>query len=160
MSKSLNARIFGFPIGVTLIASFWLLVFSWLWTGTLFNGTTIPSLDWLALNGMVEEDVNGMPIGWQLLGILGIFLQTAGLVTLLQWRDASKLGEAVQTGLLAAITFSTPVVMLPLVFRPEHNVTLFLINLGTYVIGLPTTAMLILWLKNVGRSRGITSLID
>ncbi|MEM7114883.1 MAG: hypothetical protein AAF614_20775 [Chloroflexota bacterium] len=153
MNKLINARIVGFPVVITLIASFWLLVFSWLWTGSLFNGTNIPSLNWLAENGLVEADVDGMPLGWQLLGISGIILQTAGLVTLLQWRNATKMMEAAQTGLLVALFFSVPIIMLPLVFRPEHNVTLFLMNLGTYLIGLPTTAMVVAKLTNVGQKR-------
>ncbi|MEM7535254.1 MAG: hypothetical protein AAF639_23965 [Chloroflexota bacterium] len=156
MKQLMNTRIFGLPVMITLLASFWLLVFSWLWTGSLFNGATIPSLDWLAQNGLVEADVDGMPIGWQLLGIFGTMLQTAGLVTLLQWRNTSKMGEAVQTGLIAAIAFAVPVIMMPLVFRPEHNVTLFLMNLGTYVIGLPTTAMVITGLKNLGGHEATT----
>ncbi len=144
MKTIINYRIRNIPVLPLFLTMFWLLVVSWLWTGTLFNGNTIPNLDWLAENGLVEADVNGMPLGWQLLGISGTVFEAWGLYTLLSWRKARTARAALQTGVLASIFFALPIVMLTMVFRPEHNVTLFLMNISKYIVAWGSTALL-LW---------------
>ena len=149
MKKVMNFRIFGFPIVIALVATFWMLIISWLWTGSLFNGINIPAFpDWLALNGLEEADVDGMPIAWQLLGIFGIFLQTTGLMVLMKWRNAPGYAGAVQIGFIATLFFAIPIVMLPMIFRPDHNVTLFLIEAGKYAVSWVSTALVVTRLTN------------
>ncbi|MEM7797937.1 MAG: hypothetical protein AAF633_02000 [Chloroflexota bacterium] len=147
MKKIMNFRIFGFPIVIAFVATCWMLIVSWLWTGSLFNGINIPAFpDWLALQGLEEADVDGMPLGWQLLGILGVYLQTAGLIILMRWRNRSGYADAAQTAFVAALFFAIPIVMLPMVFRPDHNVTLFLIEAGKYGVSWVSTALILTWL--------------
>ena len=82
-----------------------------------------------------------------------ILIQTIGLAILLKWRNVSTLVGAAQTGLIASIAFSVPIVMYPMVYRPEHNVILFLINASNYIFGLVTTAMLLSVLPGFRKTR-------
>ncbi|MEM7344621.1 MAG: DUF1761 domain-containing protein [Chloroflexota bacterium] len=150
MKKIMNFHLLGLPVVTLLIASFWLLIATWLWTGSLFNGVNFPSLpSWENLNGLTEEDFDNMSISWQLVGIFATVIQTVGLAILLKWRKISTYLAAAQTGLVASVAFSVPIVMYPLVFQPDHNVTLFLINAGNYIFGLVTTAIILTSLPGI-----------
>ena len=153
MKKIMNFQLLGLPIVPIFISAFWLLIVTWLWTGSIFNGVNFPNLPaWPELNGLTDDDMASISVSWQLVGVFAIVLQTLGLATLLKWRNVSTLATAVQTGLIASIAFSVPIVLYPLVFRPEHNVTLFLINAGNYIFGLVTTAVLLTILTRLGKS--------
>lgn len=154
MKKVMDYQFFGIPVVTVLIAAFWLLVATWLWTGSLFNGVNFPALPaWPELNGLTDDDMGAISVSWQLVGLLAILLQTLGLATLLKWRQVSTLAQAAQTGLIASIAFSMPIIIYPLVFRPEHNVMLFLINASNYLFGLVTTAMLLYVLPGISQGR-------
>ncbi|MEM7030057.1 MAG: hypothetical protein AAF629_10870 [Chloroflexota bacterium] len=150
MKKVMNYQFFGYPVAPILIAAFWMLIASWMWSGSLFNGINFPSLpSWQELNGLTEADLDVMPISWQLVGILAILIQTVGLAILLKWRKVSTIAMAVQTGLIASMAFSVPIVMYPMVYHPDHNIMLFLINAGNYMFGLVTTAILLTVLPGI-----------
>lgn len=154
MKKVMKVQLFRIPVVTTLIAAFWMLIATWLWTGSLFNGINFPALpSWQELNGLTEADLDVMTVPWQLVGILAILIQTVGLAILLKWRQVSTLADAVQTGLIASLAFSVPIVMYPLVYHPDHNVTLFLINASNYIFGAVTTAMLLSLLPGIRETR-------
>ena len=149
MKKIMNIQLLGFPVLTTLIAAFWLLVVTWMWWGSLFNGEMFPALSWPELNGLTEADLNGLSTFWSMLGVLAIFVQTLGLTMVLKWRSSLTIMTAVQTGLLVSIMFVVPIAAYPLIFRPEHNLALFLVDAGNYVIGLVTTAVLLTVLPGI-----------
>ena len=154
MKKGMNFQILGYPVVTILIASFWLLVATWMWWGSLFNGENIATLPaWPALNGLTETAFDNMPISWQLVGAGAILLQTLGLATLLRWRNATTVTMAIQTGLIAGLFFAVPIAIYPLSFRPEHNVMLFLVDAGNYLVGLMTTAVLLTFLPGIREKR-------
>lgn len=147
MKKLMGFEIMGVQVVPILLSAFALLTTLWMWWGSVFSES------WPGLNGIVETEMDGMPLNLQLFAAFLILIQMIGFVTVMKWRGINGVMGAIQTALILGVSFMVPIPAYQFVFRPEHNLDLFLIDAAGYVVALIVGGLCYVGIAKLGKNQ-------
>jgi len=122
-------NVFGLKLIPVVLATIAFWVIGYLWYGIAFES------QWLAEAGYTQADFEASSPAWMGLGVLISLLSVIVIGKVLQWTDATSIGDAAQRTLILWIGFGATMALYGLAFTPAHSVTLFLIDAGHLLVG-------------------------
>ena len=112
-----------------VVASLAFYLIGFLWYGVIFTDA------WMAGEGVTPSEAEEQNPVYMVGGLLITVLQVIGLSTVLKWKGANGIGDAVKAAALLWALFAFPYTMYAYLYLPRHDSTLLMIDASHLLVG-------------------------